>query len=472
MSEQYDVVVIGGGPGGYVCAVRAAQLGMKTALIDRRERLGGTCLNVGCIPSKALLTATKKFEEACEKFELMGIESDTPKINLKRMMAFKDTVIKDNARGIENLLKKNNVTVIRGEAEFKSRRTFSVKPLPKGHRYDVTGKHIVIATGSEPIIPHNVTVDEERIITNVGALSLKEVPKKMIVIGAGVIGLETAAVWQRLGTKITVIEYSDGILPAMDADIADALHTVLRNRGMNFKTGYDVTAVKAGKRGVKVTAVPVAGGEPETITADAVLISVGRRANTQGLKPEIPGIETDEFGRIAVDENFKTSVPGIYAIGDVIHGPMLAHKAEKEGMILAGLLAGHEGSVNYNHVPAVVYTNPEAASIGKTEQQLRREKITYKVGKFSFAANGRARAMGETEGFVKILADAATDAVLGCHIVGAEAGNMIHEVAMAMEMGAASGDIARTCHAHPTLNEAVKEAAMAIDIGISKGEHL
>ncbi len=463
MSENYDVVIIGGGPGGYVCAIRAAQLGMKVAVIDKRERLGGTCLNVGCIPSKALLTASHKFEEAGEKFELMGIEGSKPKLNLKRMMAFKDTVIKDNARGIEHLFKKHGVTWICGSAEFKSLRTLSVKPLPKGHRYDVTGQHIILATGSEPVALPGIEVDEKTVVTNTGALSLTEVPKKMLIIGGGVIGLEMGVVWQRFGTKVTVVEYASRILPAMDNEISVTMQAILQKHGMEFHLGAKVTGVKNGKKGAKISIESVDGKSKETLAADVVLMSVGRKANTEGLNLEIPNVKLDDKGRIEVDGHFNTSTKGIYAIGDAIAGPMLAHKAEKEGIILAELLAGQSGHINYNLIPAVVYTSPEAASIGKTEEELKQENVSYKVGKFSFAANGRARSMGETQGFVKILADSKTDAVLGCHIIGAEAGNMIHEVAMAMEFGAASEDIARTCHAHPTLNEAVKEAAMAVD---------
>lgn len=463
MVQRYDVVVIGGGPGGYVAAVRAAQLGMKVAVIDERNRLGGTCLNVGCIPSKALLMASQKFEEASERFEEIGIERTRPKLNLKRMMAFKNTVIKDNAKGIENLFKKQGVTWIQGRATFKSLRTLSVKPLPKGHRYDVSATHIIIATGSEPIVPPKVLVDEKTIVTNTGALSLEELPKKMIIMGGGVIGLEMGVVWQRFGSQVTILEASDKILPEMDDTVSSTLQKMLEHRGMEFHLGTRVTSAKSGKSSVKVSTVSTKTGERKNMSAKVVLVSIGRKANTQGLNLNIPRVALNDKGQIIVDNNLETSTRGIYAIGDVIDGPMLAHRAEKEGAFLAEIIAGKQACINYNHVPAVVYTSPEAASIGKTEKQLQQENIEYKISTFNFVSNGWRVSMGDAQGFVKILADAKTDDVLGCHIIGKEAGNMIDEVAKAMEFGIASEELAKICHTHTALDTLIESGISGIE---------
>lgn len=458
MSEQFDVVVIGAGPGGYVCAIRAAQLGLKVALIEKRATLGGTCLNVGCIPSKALLTATHKFHEAEHDFATFGIKASA-KVDLGKMMSFKKDVVDANTKGIEFLMKKNKITWLTGTGTIKDASTITV--AGDKETQDIKAKYIVIATGSQSIDIPNVTVDEKQIVTSTGALELDKVPDSMVVIGGGVIGLEMAAVWSRLGTKITVVEFADRILATMDGDISKDMQKILTKQGLAFKLGSKVTQAVADKKGVTVSIEPAAGGSAEQMKVDVVLVAVGRKPHTDKLGLDAVGVKRDERGRIIVDDVFETNIEGIYAIGDVIPGPMLAHKAEEDGVALAEMLAGQSGHVDYNLVPGVVYTYPEAASIGQTEEQLKKDGIEYRAGKFPYMANGRARSMNAVDGFVKILADKKTDKVLGAHIVGAEAGTLIHEVAVLMNFGGSSEDLARTCHAHPTLNEVVKEAALA-----------
>lgn len=458
MSEKsYDVIVIGSGPGGYVCAIRCAQLGMKVACVEKRESLGGTCLNVGCIPSKALLSASEKYADAKNHFQDIGITIGGIKLDLKGMMKHKSDVIAANTQGIEFLFKKNKIDWLKGLG------TITAKDTVKVGKDTYKAKHIIIATGSDVMSLPNITIDEKRIVSSTGALELASVPKSMVVIGGGVIGLEMGAVWSRLGTQVTVIEFLDRILPGMDTDCAKGLQKIMEKNGVQFMLGSKVTEAKAGKSDVSLTVEPAKGGDAKSLKAEIVLVAVGRKAYTDQLGLAEIGVETDERGRVKTDGHFKTNIDGIYAIGDVIAGPMLAHKAEEEGVILAEMLAGQSGHIDYNLVPGVVYTWPEVASIGKTEETLKSEGVAYKTGKFPFSANGRARAMRATDGFVKILADAKTDKVLGVHILGPEAGTLIHEIAIAMEFGGSAEDIARTCHAHPTLNEVVKEAALAVD---------
>jgi len=458
----YDLVIIGTGPGGYVCAIRAAQLGMKTAVIEKREAHGGTCLNVGCIPSKALLHASHMFEEAGTHFKTLGIDVGKPKLDLKAMLAHKDDAIAGNTKGIEFLLKKNKIDAFHGTGKVLSAGKVSVTG-PDGKAQEIETKNIVIATGSDVVSLPGIEIDEKRIVSSTGALDLTEVPKKMVVIGGGVIGLELGSVWRRLGAEVTVVEFLDRILAGMDGDVAKQFQRMLQKQGVSFKLGSKVTSAKASGKGVKLTVEPAKGGDAETLEADIVLVAVGRKPYTEGLGLEEAGVKLDERGRVAIDAHYATNVQGIYAIGDVVTGPMLAHKAEDEGVALAEQLAGKAGHVNYGIIPNVVYTYPEVASIGKTEEELKEAGTAYNVGKFPFTANGRAKANLQTDGFVKILADKETDRVLGAHIVGPEAGDLIHEIAVAMEFGASSEDIARTCHAHPTLSEAVKEAALAVD---------
>ncbi len=451
----YDVTIIGTGPGGYVSAIRAAQLGLKVAVIEKRATHGGTCLNVGCIPSKAMLHASELFAESQHSFAKMGIVS-VSHIDFPKMQAFKQEAIDGNTKGIDFLLKKNKVDVIRGHGKI----------LGSG-KVDVAGqivesKNIIIATGSDVARLKGVEIDEQRIVSSTGALELKEVPKTLTIIGAGVIGLELGSVYARLGSKVTVIEYFDRILPGMDLDAAKALQRILEKQGMTFKLSSKVTGSKASDANVSFTVEPAAGGAAESMTADVLLVAIGRTPYTDGLGCDEAGITRDAKGRIEVGDHYNTSLTNVYAIGDVIKGPMLAHKAEDEGVALAELLVGQAGHVNYGVIPGVVYTSPEVASVGKTEDELKASGIAYKAGKFLFIANGRAKANQTTDGFVKILADAKTDKVLGCHIVGAQAGEIIHEVAVLMEFGGSAEDLARTCHAHPTLSEAVKEAAMAV----------
>ena len=452
---DYDLIVIGSGPGGYVCAIKAAQLGLKTACVEKRETLGGTCLNVGCIPSKALLQASEKFEEAGHALGAFGVKVGDVKLDLKAMMAHKQGVVDSNVQGIEFLFKKNKVDWLKGTGKIAAPGTVQVGG--KAH----TAKSIVIATGSDHAELPGVKIDEKKIVSSTGALELTKVPKHLVVIGGGYIGLEMGSVWQRLGAKVTVVEFLDKIVPAMDDEVGKAMQRVLKKQGMSFKLGTKVTGAKSTRAGVTLTVEPAKGGDGEEIAADVVLVSIGRVPHTDGLGLEAVGVKTDKRGFVETNERFETGVPGIYAIGDVRPGPMLAHKAEEEGVAVAEFLAGEHGHVNYEAIPGVVYTWPEVASVGKTEQELKAGGVDYTVGKFPFTANGRARAMNATEGFVKVLADKKTDRVLGVHILGAEAGTIIAEAAMAIEFGASSEDVARTCHAHPTLNEAVKEAALA-----------
>lgn len=456
-SSSYDVIVIGSGPGGYVCAIRAAQLGFKVACVEKRATLGGTCLNVGCIPSKALLQASEKYDEAQNHLAEMGVKVSGVKLDLKGMMKHKDNVVGANTQGIEFLFKKNKVDWLKGHGEIVEKGKVKVGK----ETYDA--KHIIIATGSDVATLPGIDIDEKKIVSSTGALELSSVPKKMAVIGGGYIGLEMGCVWSRLGADVTVIEYLDRVLPGMDGEVSKNMQRILKKQGLSFKLSTKVVEAKTSKTGVKLSLEPAKGGKAQQHDFDVVLVSVGRKPHTDKLGLDKLGVDMDERGRIKTDAHFKTNIDGIYAIGDVIAGPMLAHKAEEEGVVLAEMLAGQKPHINYDAIPGVVYTWPEVASVGKTEEQLKGEKIAYKSGKFPFTANGRARAMNAVEGFVKVLACEKTDRVLGVHILGAEAGTMIAECAMAMEFGASAEDIARTCHAHPTLNEAVKEAALAVD---------
>ncbi len=457
---SYDLVVIGTGPGGYVCAIRAAQLGLKTAVVERRATHGGTCLNIGCIPSKALLHASELFEEAAHKFAKMGIGIGAPKLDLAAMMKFKDEGVDGNVKGVEFLLKKNKIDALRGHGRIVAPGQVEVTG-EDGKAQTVETRAIVIATGSDVAKLKGIEIDEKRIVSSTGALTLPAVPKKLLVIGAGVIGLELGSVWRRLGAEVTVVEFLDRILPGMDLEVAKQFQRILQRQGLTFKLASKVTGVDASGKRLKATVEPAAGGAAETIEADVVLVAVGRVPYTEGLGLKEAGVAMDNRGQIVIDEHFKTNVAGIYAIGDVVAGPMLAHKAEDEGVAVAEVIAGQAGHVNYDVIPNVVYTYPEVASVGKSEEDLKEAGIAYNVGKFPFTANGRAKVNHQAEGFVKILADAKTDRVLGVHILGPDAGNMIAEAAVAMEFGASAEDIARTCHAHPTLSEAVKEAALA-----------
>ncbi|MCB1783865.1 MAG: dihydrolipoyl dehydrogenase [Alphaproteobacteria bacterium] len=455
MSEKFDVIVIGAGPGGYVAAIRAAQLGMKTACIEKRKTLGGTCLNIGCIPSKALLCASEKYEDAAHHMGDMGIKV-SPKLDLKAMMKHKDSVVDSNTKGIEFLFKKNKITRIEGAAEIVEAGKVKVG------KDTYAADNIIIATGSDVISLPGIKIDEKQIVSSTGALELSSVPKEMVVIGGGVIGLELGTVWRRLGAKVTVIEFMDNILPGMDGEVRKESLKIFKKQGIEFMLSSKVTGAKTSAKGVELTVEPAAGGKAETVKADVVLMAIGRKAYTDGLGLDKVGVQLDERGRIVTDEFFETSVEGIFAIGDAIKGPMLAHKAEDEGVILAELLAGESGHIDYDMVPGVVYTWPEIATVGKTEEQLKDAGIAYNVGKFPFMANGRARAMNAVDGFVKILACAKTDRVLGAHMVGPNVGELISEVVTVMEFDGCAEDIARTCHAHPTLSEVVKEAALAV----------
>lgn len=459
---MYDLVIIGTGPGGYVGAIRAAQLGMKVAVVEKRAAHGGTCLNIGCIPSKALLHASELFEEAGHGFEKMGIKVSTPKVDMKQMLNFKQDAIDGNTKGIEFLLKKNKVDAFHGTGKILGAGKVEVTP-EKGDAQVLETKNICIATGSDVAQLPGITIDEKQIVSSTGALELTKVPGHMVVVGAGVIGLELGSVWRRLGAKVTVVEYLDRILPGMDSEVAKKFRLLLARQGFDFKLGSKVTGAKTSKSGVKVTIEPAKGGDGETLEADIVLVAIGRVPYTDGLGLEAAGVALDERKRVVVDDHFATNVPGIFAIGDVVRGAMLAHKAEEEGVALAELLAGQAGHVNYGIIPSVVYTYPEVASVGKTEDELKDAGVAYRSGSFPFMANGRAKANQTTDGFVKVLADAKTDQVLGVHILGPQAGELIHECAVLMEFGGSSEDLARTCHAHPTLSEAVKEAALAVD---------
>jgi dihydrolipoamide dehydrogenase len=457
---SYDVVVIGSGPGGYVCAIRAAQLGMKVAVVEKMKTLGGTCLNIGCIPSKALLYATEMFDEAAHGLGPLGVVVEPPKLDLARMMKHKDDTVAANVNGVAYLFKKNKIDWIQGEGRIASPGKVIVKAAD-GKETTIETKAIVIATGSDVARLPGVEIDEKTVVSSTGALSLPAPPKKLIVVGAGVIGLELGSVWRRLGAEVTVVEFLDRVLTGIDGEVAKLMQRTLEKQGLVFHLGHKLTKVEKAGAGVKATIEPAAGGEAKTIDADIVLVAIGRRPFTEGLGLDALGVKT-ERGQVVVDAHYATSITGIYAIGDVIRGPMLAHKAEDEGVALAELLAGQAGHVNYGVIPNVVYTTPEVASVGKSEEELKAEGVAYAIGRFPFTANGRARAMRHTDGFVKILADAASDRVLGGHIVGFGAGEMIHEIAVLMEFGGSAEDLARTCHAHPTMSEAVKEAAMAV----------
>jgi dihydrolipoyl dehydrogenase len=458
---QYDLIVIGTGPGGYVCAIRAAQLGLKTAVVEKDKTFGGTCLNVGCIPSKAMLHASELFEEAGHSFAKMGISVPAPTLDLPAMMTFKQQAIDGNVKGVDFLLKKNKVDAFHGLARIAAPGKVEVKG-DDGKTQVVETKSIVIATGSDVARLRGIEIDEKRIVSSTGALSLPQVPQRLLVVGAGVIGLELGSVWRRLGAEVIVVEFLDGALPGMDGEVRRQAQRLLEKQGMSFKLSSKVTAVDASSKRLKATVEPAKGGAPETVEADVVLVSIGRVPYTEGLGLKEAGVTLDARGRVAVDRHYATNIPGIWAIGDVIAGPMLAHKAEDEGVAVAEILAGQAGHVNYDAIPNVVYTYPEIATVGKSEEELKAAGIAYNVGKFPMTANGRAKANQTTEGFIKILADAKTDRVLGVHMVCADAGNMIAEAVLAMEFGASAEDIARTCHAHPTLPEAVKEAAMAV----------
>ena len=454
---DYDLIVLGAGPGGYVAAIRAAQLGLKVACVEKRATLGGTCLNVGCIPSKAMLQSSENFEDVRNHFAEHGIKIEGVTLDLAQMQHRKGDVVSANVKGIEFLFKKNGVTWLKGEGMFS--RPGRIIVGDKTH----TARHVIIATGSESIPLSGVAIDEKRIVTSTGALELDRVPGHLVVIGGGYIGLELGTVWRRLGAEITVVEYLDRLVPGMDGEIGKTFQRVLGKQGIKFQLSTKVTGVAETGDKLTVSLEPAKGGETSTLEADIVLVAIGRRPRLDGVDVEALGLALDDRGRIAIDSYYRTNVPGVYAIGDIVAGPMLAHKAEEEGVACAELIAGKAGHVNYDVIPGVVYTWPEVASIGHTEEQLRADNVQYSVGKFPFTANGRARAMNATEGFVKILADARTDRILGAHIIGPDAGTLIAELATAMEFGASAEDVARTCHAHPTLSEAVKEAALAVD---------
>ncbi len=456
---DFDVIILGAGPGGYVCAIRAAQLGLKVGVVEGRETLGGTCLNVGCIPSKALLHATHSLHEVHENFERMGLMGAAPTVDWARMQAYKADVVTGNTRGIEFLFKKNKISWLKGWGTIPA--PGQVKVGDEVH----SAKKIVIATGSETASLPGVTVDEKVVVTSTGALCLPQIPRSMVVIGAGVIGLELGSVYARLGAQVTVVEYLDAITPGMDAEVAKSLERILKKQGLKFVLGAAVRKVEATPSGATVTWAPKKTGVEASLSADVVMVATGRKPYTAGLGLEALGVEMLPRGQVRVDAQFQTSVPGIHAIGDAIAGPMLAHKAEDEGMALAEILAGNHGHVNYDVIPGVIYTTPEVAAVGKTEEALKAEGRAYRVGKFPFMGNARAKAVFQAEGFVKILADAATDRVLGAHIIGPAAGDMIHEICVAMEFGASAQDLALTCHAHPTYSEAVREAALACGDG-------
>jgi dihydrolipoamide dehydrogenase len=462
MTDTYDLIVIGAGPGGYVAAIRAAQLGMKVVCVDKRETLGGTCLNVGCIPSKAMLSASEKYAEVTGSLADIGVEVGSVKLNLKKMLANKDKVVGDLTKGIAFLLKKNKIDWVVGVATVKSAGEVVVKAA-SCPAITLKARRILIATGSEPIPLPGVETDEKRVVSSTGALALATVPKHMVVVGGGYIGLEMGSVWARLGAEVTVVEFLDRIVPTMDNEISKRFMAILRKQGMTFKLSTKVTGAKVGRAGVKLALELSKTGESETLDADVVLVSIGRRPYTQGLGLGALGVAMDQRGFIQVDADFESSVPGVFAIGDCVPGPMLAHKAEEDGVAAVEIMAGQSGHVDYGLVPSIVYTHPEVASIGKTEDELKQAGTGYRKGSFPFTANSRARTTGDIDGTVKILADAETDRVLGVHIIGPEAGNLIHECATAMAFGATAEDIARTCHGHPTYNEAVKEAALAVD---------
>ena len=460
MTDKFQAVVIGGGPGGYVCAIRLAQLGLKTACIESRGSLGGTCLNVGCIPSKSLLNLSEEFHNA-QSLSNKGIEIGEVKLNLSKMMKNKDKAVTILTKGVEFLLKKNKVTYFKGTGSFKSKNDIVIKDIDNKETIIQT-ENTIIATGSVPVSLPGVEIDEKVIVSSTGALKLEQVPKKMVVVGGGYIGLEMGSVWSRLGSEVHVVEFLDHITPGMDKEISSEFMKILKKQGINFHMQHKVEKIKKNNNNAIVSTLNE-NGTKKDFECDVVLISVGRKPNTEGLNLQKIGVELDEKKRVKTDKNFKTNQNNIYAIGDVISGPMLAHKAEDEGIAVAENIAGQSGHVNYDTIPGVIYTSPEVASIGKTEEQLKELKINYKIGKFSFMANSRAKAIDDTEGFVKILADEKTDQVLGAHLIGPHAGELIAEIGIAMEFGASSEDIARTCHAHPTFSEAVKEAALSVE---------
>ena len=459
--DEFDIIVIGGGPGGYVAAIRASQLGKKTACIESRGALGGTCLNIGCIPSKSLLHSSELFKKANSEFKSLGINTGNISIDISKMMQHKKKSVDTLTKGVEFLFKKNKVNYFKGHGSFLDTNSIEIK-LNDGTKKSIKGKNIVVATGSSVLSLPNITIDEKVIVSSTGALSLPKIPKKLIVIGGGYIGLEMGSVWSRLGSQVEVIEYLDHITPGMDKEISDSFLKILKKQGLKFHLSTKVNSVKKNSNGAIVEATSKEG-DIKKFDADVVLMSVGRKPNTNGLNLKKVGIELDDKGRIRTGKNFDTNIPNIFAIGDVISGPMLAHKAEEEGIAVAEYLAGKYGHVNYDVIPGVVYTSPEVAYVGKTEEELKLKKISYNVGKFPFLANSRAKINDEADGFVKILADKTTDKILGVHMIGPDVGNMIAEMALAMEFGASAEDVARTCHAHPTLTEAIKEAALAVD---------
>jgi dihydrolipoamide dehydrogenase len=461
VEQTFDVLIIGGGPAGYVCAIKSAQLGLKTACVENRGALGGTCLNIGCIPSKALLSSSEEYDKVARHLAPHGIIVEKAGLDLKTMQSRKDKVVTDLTKGVEFLFKKYKVTYLKGTGRLLGDGKVEVLSAP-GSGETISAKHIVIATGSEPTPLAGIEIDEKRIVTSTGALALEKVPNHLVVIGGGVIGLELGSVWRRLGAQVTVVEFLDRIVPTMDGEVGQQFQKLLTKQGMAFKLSTKVTSVKPDGDRLTLTMEPAKGGTAETLAADVVMVCVGRRPYVSGLGLEMAGVQRDAKGRVKTDGHFRTNIPGIYAIGDVIAGQMLAHKAEEEGVALAEMMAGQAGHVNYETCPNIVYTAPELASVGKTEEELKAAGIAYKVGKFPFLANGRAKGAGETDGFVKLLADAKTDRLLGAHILGAQADSLIHECVMAMEFQASAEDIARAFHGHPTYNEAIKEAALAI----------
>ncbi|MDC9700855.1 MAG: dihydrolipoyl dehydrogenase [Alphaproteobacteria bacterium] len=462
MATSYDLIVIGTGPAGYVCAIRASQLGMKVAVVEKRSTHGGTCLNVGCIPSKALLYVSEIFQESKETFPYLGVGTGKPELNLNAMMKHRDEVVNANVQGIGLLLKKNKIDQFRGTAKILEQGNVRVTP-EKDHSFNLNAQNIVIATGSESISLKGINVDEKRVVTSTGALNLSKVPESLLIIGAGVIGLELGSVWQRLGADVSIVDVADHILPGMDKETVKTFQSILIKQGIHFKMSSKVTSVESDEKTNKVSIKSTEGDKKEFLQADIVLLAIGRRPYTHGLGLEDVGVLLDEKGRVRIDAFFKTNIDGIYAIGDVIAGPMLAHKAADEGVALAEIIAGQAGNVNYNVIPNVIYTMPEVAGIGKTEEELKENGIDYAKGKFPLTANGRARAMHKTNGNIKILTDKKTDRVLGAHMISHNAGDLIHEVAVLMEFGGSAEDLARTCHAHPTLSEAVREAALNVN---------
>ena len=462
MDKNFDVIIIGAGPGGYVCAIRAAQLGLKTACIESRSTLGGTCLNVGCIPSKSLLNLSEYYYKAQKEFNKLGIEASDIKLNLSKMMSNKNKSVLTLTKGVEYLFKKNKINLIKGEGSITSQNEVTVRDT-SGKKTVYQAKNIVISSGSNPTSLPGIKIDEKTIVSSTAALSFKEVPKKLVIIGGGYIGLEMGSIWKRLGADVTVIEFLDHIISGMDRDISKEFLTILKKQGINFKLNSKVTSVNIIKNTAIVDFTNNQFSERERVEADKVLVAVGRKPNIEALNLKKVNIKIDNQNRININEKFETSVKNIFAIGDVVAGPMLAHKAEEEGIAVAEIIAGQAGHVNYNVIPGVIYTSPEVATIGKTEEQLKKENVKYKIGKFPFLANSRAKVNNETEGFVKFIADEKTDKVLGVHMIGPQVGNMISEIAVAMEFGASAEDIARTCHAHPTHTEAIKEAALSVD---------